>query len=375
VSALRVRYRLRVASGESAAARAGHLAREQSIEIAEGAAPAEVEARAIGVVAALEELEAGRFAVTVDYPAANAGGDLLQIANILWGNVSLQNGVRVDGVEWPDEVLAAFSGPAFGVAGLRELCAAHGRPLAASALKPLGLSPRELARRAADCALGGIDLIKDDHGLVDQEWAPFRERVLRVQDLVSRANRATGRSTLYAPNLTGAVDRLEERLETLAEAGVRAALVAPALLGLDAVRALAARATVALVAHPAFAGSLAGEEHGLAPGLLFGDLFRLAGADAVVFPNAGGRFPHGYEDCRAVERRLGAPLGRLRRSFLMLGGGVDRAKLESWIPRYGADTIWLVGGSLYARPDLRAAARELAEAVASVAPGPAPEAA
>jgi ribulose-bisphosphate carboxylase large chain len=373
MNAVRVRYRLRVAAGESAERRAADLAREQSIEVAAGAAPAEVEARAIGRVAAIEPTDDGRFAVAIDYPLATFGaGDLPQLLNVLWGNVSLQEGVRVDGVDWPAELLAVFGGPRHGIAGLRELCNAHRRPLTATALKPLGLSARELARRAADCALGGIDLIKDDHGLADQAWAPFRERVLTVHDLVERANRARGSqggSTLYAPNLTGPVDRLAERLETLAEAGVRAALVAPALLGFDAVRELAASSGLALVAHPAFAGTLAGGEHGLAPELLFGDLCRLAGADAVVFPAAGGRFPWSRDDVRAVGRRLTEPLGELRPSFLVLGGGVDRQRLTDEIPRHGVDTIWLVGGSLYAAGDLRRAAAEMAEVAATTPAG------
>jgi ribulose-bisphosphate carboxylase large chain len=366
---LRVRYRLRPPPGEDPARRAAHLAREQSIEIAEGTVAPEVEARAIGRVAALEPADEGGFAATVDYPEATVGGDLVQLLNLLWGNVSLQAGVRVESVEWPAGLLARLPGPGHGVEGVRALCRAHGRPLTATALKPLGLSARELARRAADCALGGIDLVKDDHGLADQEWAPFRERVLVVHELVERANRASGGATLYVPNLSGPADRVAERLETLAEAGVRAALVAPALVGLDAVRALAEGSGLALVAHPAFAGTLAGGEHGLAPELLFGDLFRLAGADAVVFPNAGGRFPWSYDDCRAIERRLSAPLGSKRPAFLVLGGGVDRAKLAEWIPRYGRDVVWLVGGSLYARADLRRAAAEMAEAVASIPAG------
>jgi len=369
VSGLRVHYRLRLAAGEDAEQRAGHLAREQSVEIAEGAAPAEAEARSIGRVATVGAEGDGRWRVVVDYPLSTLGGELPQLLNVLWGNVSLQSGVRVEAVEWPPELLARFRGPACGVAGLRALCRAEGRPLTATALKPVGLTTRELARRAAECARGGIDIVKDDHGVADQEWSPFRERVLQVAELVRRANRANGGSTLYVPNLTGPVDRLAERLETLAEAEVRAALVAPALLGFDTVRALADSSGLALVAHPAFAGSLAGSEHGLAPALLFGDLFRLAGADVVVFPNAGGRFPYGYDDCRAIAGRLGAPLGALAPSFLMLGGGVDRARLEHWIPRYGADTIWLVGGSLYARADLRAAAAEMVDAVRRIPAG------
>jgi len=366
---LRARYRLTLAPGEDAGLRARQLAREQTVEIPEGVVAPEVEARALGRVEGVEPLGGGRFLATVAFPLAATGGELTQLLNVLWGNVSLWSGVRLEAVAWPPELLARFGGPARGAAGLRALSGAEpGRALLATALKPLGLSVRELARRAAEGALGGVDLVKDDHGLADQEWAPFRERVLACQEHVARANRATGGATLYAPNLTGPVDRLAERLETLAEAGCRAALVAPMLLGLDAVRGLAESAGVALLAHPSFAGPLAGGDRGLAPELLFGDLFRLAGADAVIFPNAAGRFPYTLEDCLALEARLAAPMGALRPAALMLGGGIDAAKLESWIPRYGPDTIYLIGGSLYARGAVREAVRELAGVVRRVAP-------
>lgn len=362
---LRLRYRLRVGAGENAERRAAHLAREQTLEAPEGVVPPEIEARALGRVEGVAPRADGAFEVTIAYPVEATGRELPQLLNLLWGNVSLQAGVRVEAVEWPAELLAAFRGPAFGVDGLRRLCGVERRPLTATALKPLGLSARELARRAAECALGGIDLVKDDHGLADQSWAPFRERVLLVHDQVERANRVGGGSTLYAPNLTGPVDRIGERVELLAELGVRAALVAPALIGVDLMRSLAESSGVALIAHPAFAGSLVGAEQGLAPELLFGDLWRLAGADAVIFPNAGGRFPWTYDDCRAIERRLAAPLGELDPAFLMLGGGIDAAGLAAWVPRYGPDTIWLVSGSLYLRGDLRRAAAEMAAVVAA----------
>jgi ribulose-bisphosphate carboxylase large chain len=366
---LRVAYRLTLAAGERIETRVAELAREQTVEVPAGVFPAEVEGRALGRVESIRELERGRCAATVAYPVEATGRELPQLLNLLFGNVSLQRGVEIEAIDWPAELLAAFRGPACGVRGLRALARAHGRPLTATSLKPLGLSARELARLAHDCARGGIDLVKDDHGLSDQAWAPFRERVLLVAEMIRRANRSSGGATVYAPNLTGPVDRLEERLETLSEAGVAAALVAPLLLGLDRVRALADSSGLALLAHPSLAGALAaGGGHGFAPGVLFGDLFRLAGADAVVFPNAGGRFPHALADCLAIEARLAAPMGTLERSMLMLGGGVDLARLTTWIPRYSVDTIWLVGGSLYARADLAAAAAELAAAARRVRP-------
>jgi len=47
----------------------------------------------------------------------------------------------------------------------------------------------------------------------------------------------------------------------------------------------------------------------------------------------------------------------------MLGGGIDAEKVAEWSARFGPDTIFLVGSSLYAQGDLRSAAARLREAV------------
>lgn len=365
---LRVHYALAFAAGESAQARAAAIAREQTVEIPGNVAAAEVERRTIGVVAAVEELSPRRALVAIEYPWRELVTDLPQLLNLLYGNVSLQRGVRIAGIDWPAELLGRFPGPARGVAGLRDLVGARGRPLLAGALKPVGLDVPALARLAADCARGGLDLVKDDHSLTDQPRAPFRDRVLAVAEHVARANRQSGHTCLYVPNLTGPVDLLAERLDDLRDAGVRAAMVAPLLVGLDTVRSLAVSAGVALVGHPAFAGSLVAPRQGFAPELLFGDLFRLAGCDAVIYPNAGGRFPFSLRDCRAIQRRLLVPLAGMAPAFAMVAGGIDAAKLAHWLPQYATDTIFLVGGSLLGRPDLAAAAGELRALVESPLP-------
>src|SRR2546430_10425051 len=51
----------------------------------------------------------------------------------------------------------------------RSLTAARGRPLLCTALKPLGRSAPELAQLTYGFARAGIDLIKDDHSLADQD--------------------------------------------------------------------------------------------------------------------------------------------------------------------------------------------------------------
>ncbi len=366
---IRARYRFAAASDEDPEARARQIAREQTLEAVVGIVSAEVEARAEGRLDALAATASGRFEAWIAYPFEAASGELPQLLNLLYGNVSLWPDVRLEEVQWPRELLERLPGPAFGARGLRALCGAGtGRPLVAAVLKPLGLGARELARQASDCALGGLDLVKDDHSLADQAWAPFRERVHLVASEVARANRHSGHATLYAPNLSGPVDRFGERLEVLAEAGCRAALVAPMVLGLDAVRSLAASSGVALIAHPSFAGAYLGADRGIAPELLFGELFRMAGADAVISAIPGGRFPVGEREVEEIARRLASPLGGLEPAMLSLGGGIDAARLASLVGSHGPETLYLAGSGLLARPDVRRAAAELAELVRRLRP-------
>ena len=53
------------------------------------------------------------------------------------------------------------------------------RPLICGVLKPVGLTPEELAGLAHEFVMGGLDLIKDDQGLVDQAFCRFDERIPR----------------------------------------------------------------------------------------------------------------------------------------------------------------------------------------------------
>ena len=247
--------------------------------------------------------------------------------------------------------------------GLRELTGAHGRPLLCTALKPLGLSAPQLAQLTYGFARAGVDLIKDDHSLVDQTSAPFAERVERCQEAVVRANDETGGNALYFPNVTSDPSQMMERAGAARRAGCRGVLVNALPAGLGAVGEIAATTGLAIMSHPALAGAFFQADHGFAPELLLGELFRVAGSDAVIYPNVGGRFTFSAATCAAINARLRAPLGPVAPAFPAPGGGIDAARVPQWIERYGADTIFLIGGSLYAQPDPIAAAGQVVAAV------------
>ena len=367
IETLRVTYVLTSAEGEDPEAKARDIAYEQTVELPAGCVTADVERSVVGRVEQLRPLEGGRREAVISFPLLAAGDDATQLFNLLFGNISLKSGIRITNVEWPASLLRRFAGPWYGIDGLRWLCkVSEPRPLVCGALKPMGLATDALARLCFQLASGGVDIVKDDHGLVDQSTAPFRERVGRCQQAVAEANEKTGGSSVYFPNLTGAASDLEERLTLARDAGCRGILLSPLLAGPDTVSHIADRFEFAILAHPAMAGAYFADDHGIAPELLLGDLFRLIGSDGVIYPNVGGRFPFTEQTCAAINTRLRQPLGALRPVFPVPGGGIEVARVPHWIERYGTDTIFLIGGSLYSQPDLVTACRDLLEAVSAV---------
>jgi len=246
--------------------------------------------------------------------------------------------------ELPGQFADRFGGPRHGVAGLRHRVGAGHRALTCSALKPQGLPPTALALLAERLALGGLDFIKDDHGLADQDYSPFAARVAAVAAAVNAANAVTGGATRYAPSLSGDLDHLRRQVAVARDNGVDTLLAAPMILGLPAFVALVAEnPDMAFITHPAMAGATA-----IAPPLLLGRLFRLLGADATVFPNHGGRFGYSPSVCRDLAAAARDPWLGLPGCLPVPAGGMTIRRVPEMLDFYGPDVMLLVGGNLLA---------------------------
>ncbi len=339
--------------GDAARARevGTHISVEQTVEFPfDLLPPGDIPDHIVGRVT--EILAAGELAhdVSVTYAAEIAGGDLVQLLNVVFGNVSLLPGVRLIALELPTAVSRCFRGPRFGVEGIRTRVHALHRPLLSSALKPLGLGAKELARVAGALARGGVDLIKDDQGLADQAFGRFHERVRACGAEVAEANAAAGSHALYFANVTTRADLVVPRAHEAKALGATGLLVCPALVGFDVMRALADDDELGLpvMAHPSFIGShVAGPHSGIGHGLLFGTIQRLAGADVSVFPSFGGRFAFTRGECRDIAAACLAPLGAMRRALPAPGGGLTAQTLRAATDTYGIEAAYLVGGELH----------------------------
>ena len=361
---IRVFYRISCPLGEDPHGKARDIALEQTVELPSDCITPDIEQGVVGQVEEVGCRGGDVWNAVISYSIGAVGRDVTQLFNLLFGNISLKSGVLVTDVSLPEQLLSRLPGPSFGIDGLRRVCAAdESRPLSCAALKPVGMTTEKLAELCYQFALGGIDIIKDDHGLANQDPAPFQERVKRCQDAVQRGNRETGGNSVYFPNLASHRTEFDEDIRLLNSLGIAGVLVSPLLIGLDAVTYLATTGGLAVLSHPALSGAFFHPDHGITPDLLLGKLFRVIGSDGVIYPNVGGRFVLTESTCSAINANLRAPLGEVRPAFPVPAGGIDVARVPYWVDQYGPDTIFLIGGSLYRQPDLVTAAAQLSQAL------------
>lgn len=330
-------YRVR-SDPRSIAERARAIAAEQSVEMPpEAIDDPYVKGEIVGRVLDVSEAGDGVFAVRIALSAATVGNDAGQLINMLFGNTSIHDDVILHDVELPDGLVRAFGGPRHGLETLRRRVGAPRRALTCSALKPQGLPPHALAALALGFARGGIDYVKDDHGLADQAYSPFAARA----ETIATALRRQGSLTRYVPSLCGDLDSMRQQIAVARGVGIDTVMIAPMIAGLANFHRLVRESPgIAFLAHPSLAGSR------MAPPLLFGKLFRMLGADAVVYPNYGGRFGYSPDTCRALARAALADWHGLRPSVPVPAGGMTADRVREMLDFYGADIMLLIGGGL-----------------------------
>jgi S-methyl-5-thioribulose 1-phosphate isomerase len=317
--------------------RARAIAVEQSVEMPVAAIEDDfVLHEIVGQVTGIRDIGDGRFEVRIALAAATAGADAGQLINMLFGNTSLHPDVVLHDAELPRALTGSFGGPRHGLAGLRERVGAPARALTCSALKPQGLPAGKLAELARRFAQGGIDYVKDDHGLADQAYSPFAARIEAIAAALREAP-----ATRYVPSLSGDLDAVRAQVKLARAAGIDTVMAAPMILGLANFHRLTREhPEVAFMAHPTLAGAA------IAPPLLFGKLFRMLGADAVIFPNHGGRFGYSAATCAELAATALQEWHGLRPCVPVPAGGMTRDRVGEMLDFYGTDIMLLIGGAL-----------------------------
>ena len=344
-------YRIAASDYEEAKKLAFNVCVEQTVEcpyeLVEGTPIAD------SIVGQIDDLkkapEEGAYYATISYDPNAVGDEMAELLNMLFGNTSLQPGIRLMSFELPESMYTNYPGPRFGRSGLRDLCGVEKGPIFMSAIKPLGKSPKELAKMVYDLALGGCPIIKDDHSLMNQSYAPFEERVLQCVMALADAKEKTGKKSMYIANCTA--DGLEflQRAYTAKEIGADGIMAAPAITGFTLIHDLAKDPDFGLpiFLHPCFSGpQVLSKGSGISPFCYYGQLSRLAGADAVIFTSCGGRFSFSQETCQKICEGTETKMAYLKPNFPVPSGGMRWQLFKRMYQIYGPDSIFLVGGAL-----------------------------
>lgn len=347
-----ITYHVTVYESEEIHKKVDWICLEQSVEVPRHVLSREIDEQIVGKPVTISKISQDCFEVVISWPLANIGDDPTQFLNILYGNISLKKGIRVVDLEW-EKLVHILKGPGIGIDAMRATLNLPKRPLICGVLKPMGLNATELAGLAGEMARGGIDLIKDDHGLTNQKYAPFEERVSTVMKALHSVEEQTGHRARYFPHITTSGSKVFERYKRCEEFGVDGVMVIPHALGYEAMHELArSEIDLPIIAHPAFSGALLMDEaHGFTPSFLYGGLFRAFGADCVVYPNSGGRFSFSDEECERINSMCRRDVQRWKSSFPMPGGGMKKETIGRWAQKYGRDTIFLIGASLLEFPE------------------------
>ncbi|TLP48267.1 ribulose 1,5-bisphosphate carboxylase [Cohaesibacter sp. CAU 1516] len=350
-----VTYRIFAEDQADAEDRAANIALEDTVEIPRDVVPSGyVEDVVLGRVESVEQVTDRTWHGRVAYHIDAVGREFPQFLNVMLGNASILKGVKAIAIEANEDVRDRFPGARYGVEGLRALTGRKSGGYVCPVIKPQGSSAERLAHLCYLTARAGADIVKEDHGLCNQDAAPFRLRVKLAAAAVNRANaeRAEeGETTksLYFASIGGHGDQVRELAYYAQEVGAHGVLIIPGLLGFDAMNRLAQDPdfNLPIMAHPSHLGPyVLSEDTGYGHGMLFGDLMRLAGADISVFPNHGGRFGFSVEECEAIVASCRSKDGPGRAILPSPGGGMSLDRLADMKKLYGEDCVYLLGGSL-----------------------------
>ncbi len=265
----------------------------------------------------------------------------------------------------PEQLLAKFKGPKFGVPGIRELLNVPDRPLSLHIIKPkMGMTPKQVANQCYQTAMGGVDMMKDDEMTSDVYNSSYDERLKAVLDALENAEAKTGKRPIYFISITDEPRRIFDKAAKAVELGARGLLVCYSA-GLAAVRQLAEdpAINVPILVHGSH--MIAAQPRIAWP--VFAKLARLCGGDQMLTPTYWSSIPMVSleEGIRTAQVKL-APLGHIKPMWPMPCAGMYPGLMPILVGEYGPDIIVPAGGGMLGHPDgYTAGARAWQQAIAA----------
>ena len=294
------------------------------------------------------------FIMQIAFPWENIGQQIPELLATVFGNISMSKDLKLLDLEFPKSFTAGFTGPRFGVQGIRELTGCIDRPPVLAMIKPCtGIPIDVIERQFEKLCRAGLDLVKDDELIADPQHAPFKERVKTCLAVAERVYQETGHRTIYIPNITDRQDRAIEKAHWAVDQGARAIMINAHASGYGLTGALAAddSLNVPILAHPAYAGAAySSATGGIASSLVFGKFMRLEGADIVVYPCAYGKVPALKDRYIRSAQSMLSEFNGMKNTFPSPAAGLNPGMVPAIMEDLGPDTMLGAGAAMHAHP-------------------------
>lgn len=301
-----------------------------------------------------EDIKERKFIFRLAFPVINMGEQIPELLSTVSGNITNGGKLKILDIEFPESYISHFKGPKFGVEGIRELVGVKDRPLTLGMIKPCtGCTPAQCGEVAYELGMGGLDILKDDELLGDTEYNRCQDRFVEVMKSVDRIKKETGRTMLYAMNITDRPDRMLEKALWAVRRGANALMINIQAAGYGAFQMISEHPeiNVPMLAHPCFSGVLYESEYsGMASHLVIGKLSRMAGADIMVYPCAYGKLKLLREAYIRIAQTVQAPFYGLKPSFPSPAAGIHPGILPTMAEDIGLDFLIGAGGAMHGHP-------------------------
>ena len=292
---------------------------------------------------------------------------LSSIAGNIYGMKLLKN-LRLLDIRFPKAMLDAHLGPLYGLRGVRNILGIKNRPLLGTIVKPkVGLTSEQHAKIAYNAWLGGLDIVKDDENLTNQDFNDFETRVKLTLKARKEVERKTGLKKGYMANISAAtVEEMIARAKFVKKNGGRYAMidiVTVGFTGLQSFRKENEKLGLIIHAHRAMHAALTRNPyHGMTM-LTLAKLARLAGVDQLHIGTVVGKMAGDKEEVLNIRDNIvGKNLpetklnfaqnwSKIKPVFPVASGGLDPTQIPALYKIFGKDVILQFGGGVHGHPE------------------------
>ena len=310
----------------------------------------------------------------------NVPNILSSIAGNIMGMKAVKT-IRLQDVSFPKSILKSFSGPKYGIEGIRKMMKVKSRPLVGTIIKPkLGLNVKHHAQSAYESWKGGCDIVKDDENLASQKFNVFEKRLSKTLEMADKAEKESGEKKAYLVNVTAETKEMIKRAQLVEKMGGKYVMIDILTAGWAALQTLReANFKMGIHAHRAMHAAFdRNPKHGISM-MVIADFARLIGVDQIHIGTGIGKLEGRIQDIKelseeiemkdvkATNKRLKQEWENIKPTLSVSSGGLHPRHVPFLIKNLGKDLVIQAGGGIHGHPSgSEAGAKAMRQAVDAV---------